>query len=87
MSVLTQRKKQMKHRGASLFEEFVDDLAMTSMARLWDVGKSEPIKAILLRARGSCKLWTLGLRLQVQDERSWVDVLTIAEVSNADPQF
>eukprot|EP00438_Fugacium_kawagutii_P017054 Skav216347 [mRNA] locus=scaffold2385:79614:85467:- [translate_table: standard] len=26
--------------------EFVDDLAMTSMARLWDVGKSEPIKAV-----------------------------------------
>ena len=26
-------------------QEFVDDLAMTSMARLWDVGKSEPIKA------------------------------------------
>ncbi|CAE8625469.1 unnamed protein product [Polarella glacialis] len=25
-------------------EEFKDDLAMTSMARLWDVGKSEPIK-------------------------------------------
>lgn len=25
-------------------EEFVDDLAMTSMARLWDVGRSEPIK-------------------------------------------
>ena len=25
-------------------EEFVDDLAMTSMARLWDVGKSEPIR-------------------------------------------
>merc|ERR1719247_2513238 len=25
-------------------EDFVDDLAMTSMARLWDVGKSEPIK-------------------------------------------
>merc|ERR1719389_1234416 len=25
-------------------EEFVDDLASTSMARLWDVGKSEPIK-------------------------------------------
>lgn len=25
-------------------EEFVDDLALTSMARLWDVGKSEPIK-------------------------------------------
>merc|ERR1711972_1275595 len=25
-------------------EEFADDLALTSMARLWDVGKSEPIK-------------------------------------------
>jgi len=25
-------------------QEFVDDLAVTSMARLWDVGKSEPIK-------------------------------------------
>merc|ERR1711990_423506 len=25
-------------------EEFVDGLALTSMARLWDVGKSEPIK-------------------------------------------
>ena len=25
-------------------EEFVDDLALTSMARLWDVGKSEPIR-------------------------------------------
>ena len=25
-------------------EKFVDDLALTSMARLWDVGKSEPIK-------------------------------------------
>jgi len=25
-------------------EAFVDDLALTSMARLWDVGKSEPIK-------------------------------------------
>jgi len=25
-------------------EEFCDDLAMTSMARLWDVGKSEPIR-------------------------------------------
>ena len=31
--------------SAPLFhEEFVDDLAMTSMARLWDVGKTEPIK-------------------------------------------
>ena len=25
-------------------DAFVDDLAATSMARLWDVGKSEPIK-------------------------------------------
>lgn len=25
-------------------EEFVDDLALTSMDRLWDVGKTEPIK-------------------------------------------
>merc|ERR1719258_706101 len=25
-------------------EEYVDDLALTSMPRLWDVGKSEPIK-------------------------------------------
>merc|ERR1711874_863238 len=25
-------------------EEFVDELAATSMARLWDVGKTEPIK-------------------------------------------
>jgi len=25
-------------------EEYVDDLALTSMARLWEVGKSEPIK-------------------------------------------
>ena len=25
-------------------EDYVDDLALTSMARLWDVGKTEPIK-------------------------------------------
>jgi hypothetical protein len=25
-------------------EEYADDLALTSMARLWDVGKTEPIK-------------------------------------------
>jgi len=34
----TDPKKSLSH------EEFVDDLALTSMARLWDVGKSEPIK-------------------------------------------
>ena len=34
--------------GVSL-QEFVDDLAMTSMARLWDVGKSEPIKVCVQR--------------------------------------
>ena len=43
--------KQKKHvlfverKGKLRMQEFVDDLAMTSMARLWDVGKSEPIKA------------------------------------------
>ena len=25
-------------------EPFADDLALTSMARLWDIGRSEPIK-------------------------------------------
>merc|ERR1719424_569635 len=30
--------------SATKQEEFVDDIALTSMARLWDVGKSEPIK-------------------------------------------
>ena len=25
-------------------EQFVDDLAITSMARLWDIGRSEPIR-------------------------------------------
>ena len=32
------------HANALSKEEFVDDLALTSMARLWEVGKSEPIK-------------------------------------------
>lgn len=31
-------------------EEFADDLALTSMARLWDVGKTEPIKVSTLHA-------------------------------------
>jgi hypothetical protein len=31
--------------NSALFQEaFSDDLALTSMARLWDVGRSEPIK-------------------------------------------
>merc|ERR1711965_764306 len=31
--------------SSDLYEqEFADDLALTSMARLWDVGKTEPIK-------------------------------------------
>jgi len=34
----TDEKQQLSH------EDFVDDLALTSMARLWDVGRSEPIK-------------------------------------------
>lgn len=32
------------YNQTTLNEEFVDDLAATSMARLWDVGKTEPIK-------------------------------------------
>ena len=35
-------------------EEFVDDLALTSMARLWDVGKSEPIKGEAAWSRLRC---------------------------------
>jgi len=31
-------------KGPLSKEDFVDDLALTSMARLWDIGKSEPIK-------------------------------------------
>merc|ERR1711871_559612 len=41
-----QAKDKVKEatEGALANEEFVDDLALTSMARLWEVGKSEPIK-------------------------------------------
>lgn len=35
--------ERVRRRGRSK-EEFVDDLALTSMARLWEVGKTEPIK-------------------------------------------
>ena len=42
------QKNVCRKEGVSL-QEFVDDLAMTSMARLWDVGKSEPIKACVQR--------------------------------------
>ena len=34
----TDKNTQLSH------EDFVDDLALTSMAKLWDVGRSEPIK-------------------------------------------
>jgi len=37
-------KVQEATTGALSHEEFADDLALTSMARLWDVGKTEPIK-------------------------------------------
>lgn len=37
-------KVQEATSGALANEEFADDLALTSMARLWDVGKTEPIK-------------------------------------------
>jgi ADP-ribosylglycohydrolase len=37
--------KEATDPTSSLFKaEFVDDLAITSMSRLWDIGKSEPIK-------------------------------------------
>jgi hypothetical protein len=37
------------HKYVSLGkQEFVDDLALTGMARLWDVGKSEPIKVMYI---------------------------------------
>ncbi|CAD7971496.1 unnamed protein product [Amoebophrya sp. A120] len=37
--------KEVRRRHSRLAkEEFADDLAMTSMARLWEVGKTEPIK-------------------------------------------
>lgn len=41
---LTKAQEAMDPEQALSAEEFVDDLALTSMARLWDVGKSEPIK-------------------------------------------
>jgi ADP-ribosylglycohydrolase len=41
---LTKAQEAMDPEQALNTEEFVDDLALTSMARLWDVGKSEPIK-------------------------------------------
>ena len=37
--------KEVKDETSALaYEQFADDLALTSMARLWDVGRSEPIK-------------------------------------------
>ncbi|HEX5710268.1 MAG TPA: ADP-ribosylglycohydrolase family protein, partial [Sulfuricurvum sp.] len=37
--------KEATDENSSLSKEpFVDDLALTSMARLWDIGRSEPIK-------------------------------------------
>jgi ADP-ribosylglycohydrolase len=41
---LNKCKEAMDPNSALYREEFQDDLAMTSMARLWDVGKTEPIK-------------------------------------------
>lgn len=41
---LTKAQEAMDPEQPLSTEEFVDDLALTSMARLWDVGKSEPIK-------------------------------------------
>ena len=37
--------KEVENKESNLYkEEFCDDLAITSMAKLWDVGKSEPIR-------------------------------------------
>jgi ADP-ribosylglycohydrolase len=41
---LAKADEAMDASSALSGEEFVDDLAVTSMARLWDVGKTEPIK-------------------------------------------
>jgi ADP-ribosylglycohydrolase len=37
-------KEATDENSALSHEQFADDLALTSMARLWDVGRSEPIK-------------------------------------------
>ncbi len=37
-------KESMDSNSALSKEQFADDLAITSMARLWDVGRSEPIR-------------------------------------------
>merc|ERR1711865_1238742 len=37
-------EEAMDPEGPLSQEDFVDDLSLTSMARLWDIGKSEPIK-------------------------------------------
>ena len=37
--------KEVEDENSALFnEKFADDLAITSMARLWDIGRSEPIR-------------------------------------------
>merc|ERR1719262_109930 len=41
---LTKAAEAMDPSSPLSKQEFVDDLAVTSMARLWDVGKTEPIK-------------------------------------------
>jgi ADP-ribosylglycohydrolase len=41
---LTKAEEAMDPEKPLSKEEFVDDLALTSMAKLWDIGKSEPIK-------------------------------------------
>jgi len=41
---LDKAKEAMDSSSSLSKEEYVDDLAITSMGRLWDVGKSEPIK-------------------------------------------
>ena len=45
VSQATAKCKEATNKNSALYrEKFADDLAITSMARLWDVGRSEPIK-------------------------------------------
>lgn len=45
VSQAVSKVKEATDENSSLYhEQFVDDLAITSMARLWNVGRSEPIK-------------------------------------------
>ena len=42
--ILAKHKEATDSKSELSKEPFVDDLAITSMARLWDIGRSEPIR-------------------------------------------